>query len=379
MSKKLAFLVNDLSFFYSHRLPIAQAALNENYKVILGYGELGGLNPDILVRMGIKVCFVPIKRGGMNLINEIRSIYYIWRFLVEEKPDILHLVTIKPYIYGGILAQLIGIPALVSAVSGLGSLFITNNLKIKLLRIFLYPLFFFAFRHKNQVIILQNHEDANTLSKWGVLKSNKIKIIKGSGINIDNFTHTDELSGPPIVCFVGRLIIDKGIREFISAADKLKKKGINAKFYLAGKLDQKNFSGLSEFDFKNLIAGRGVEFVGYQKNIHSFLSKCHIVCLPSYREGFPKLLMEAAAAGRAVVTTDVPGCRDAIIPNKTGLLIPVRNDESLANALEDLIINKNKRIKMGKAGRILAEKQFKIDYIVDSTINLYKSLTMGPK
>jgi glycosyltransferase involved in cell wall biosynthesis len=374
MTVKITFLVNDLNFFYSHRLQIAEAALNRKYEVVVGYGELGGINPAILVKKGIRVSFVPIKRGGMNIFKECLSIFYIYRFLMKEKPDILHLVTIKPYLYGGILGRLLRIPALVTAVSGLGTLFIGNHFKNIFLRTLLYPLFYFAFRHKNQIIILQNQDDANTLIKWGVLNINKIKFLKGSGVDLSNYTNLDEKPGLPIVCFASRLLADKGVYEFVSATKKLKKKGIRARFLLAGNIDIKNHSGLNKNDLNMLIKDGFIEYIGYQENISSFLANCHIVCLPSYREGFPKLLMEAAAAARAVVTTDVPGCREVIIPNKTGLLVPVKNVEALANALESLIINNEKRIALGRAGRIMAEKKFKIEYIVDAHMMIYDNL-----
>ncbi len=371
---KLVILTNNLSFFCSHRLPIAEAAINKSFDVVVGYGELGDADPKILEQKGIKTSFVPMKRGSINFLKDIKSLFKIWFFFKREKPDIVHLVTIKPYLYGGIIARLLSVPALVSAVSGLGSLFIYKDIKSKIIRFLLYPIYALAFNHFNQTVILQNQEDTNVLTEWGVLNRNKVQILKGSGIELDNFKNFKDAPGIPIVCFASRLLIDKGVNEFIAAAKILKERKIEARFFLAGDLDTQNPSGLNANDIKKIREEGSVEILGFQKDISSLYSKSHIVCLPSYREGFPKALMEAAGASRAVVTTDVPGCRDVIIPNKTGLMVPVKNSEALANAIQDLINNPKKRKKMGEEGRELAKKEFDIKNIVQAHLEIYKNL-----
>lgn len=371
---KLVILVNDLSFFISHRLPIAEAAIHKYYNVVIGYGELGGANLKLLEDKGLNFCFVPMQRGSINLIKDLKSLFGIWRFFKKEKPDIVHLVTIKPYLYGGIIARLIGTPCLVSAISGLGTIFIHKDLKSKFLRILLYPIYRLSFNHFNQTVIVQNKEDANLLVRWGVLRSDKIKLLKGSGVQLENFKNFEYPPGLPVVCFAARLILEKGVNEFISAAKLLQKKGVRARFLLAGSMDLQNPTGLNLNDLKKIKEEGAVELIGYQKNIPSLYARSHIVCLPSYREGFPKSLMEAAAASRAIVTTDVPGCRDVIIPNKTGLLVPVKDSKTLAIAIEDLIKNSEKCINMGRAGREFAKKEFSIENIVKRHLEIYDFL-----
>ncbi len=321
-----------------------------------------------------------MERGSMSITKNMKSFFYIWRFFKRERPDIVHLITIKPYLFGGIIARLIGVPCLVSAVSGLGTLFVHKDLKSRFLRALIYPLYKFAFKHLNQVVIFQNKDDAKKLVNWGVVNSKKIKLIKGSGVRLENFTNLNENKGIPTVCFASRLLVDKGVYEFISAATLIKKKkDIKAKFFLAGDLDEKNPTGLNKNDLDKIKDRGFVEILGYQKDIPRLFAKSNIICLPSYREGFPKTLMEAAAARRAVITTNVPGCRDAIIPNKTGLLVPVKNSRALANAIEDLIKNSKKRLKMAKAGRELAEREFAIENIVNAHIKIYESLYLRQK
>ncbi|WP_435168060.1 glycosyltransferase family 4 protein [Candidatus Pelagibacter bacterium nBUS_28] len=367
-------LVNYLSFFLSHRLSIAEASLAQGFDVFIGYGELRGADPKALEQKGFKVSLIPMQPGGINLFKDLKTLYYIWAYFKSVKPDIVHLVTIKPYLYGGIISRLIGVKGLVSAVSGLGTLFVNKDFKARFLRLLLYPIYKFAFNHFNQKIIVQNEEDLRELLDWGVLKLSKVKLLKGSGVKLGNFKYFNEAIGITTVCFAARLLRDKGVYEYFSAARILKERGVKAHFLLAGDFDINNPSGLNVDDLNKLKEEGHVEVIGFQKDISELYAKSHIVCLPSYREGFPKSLIEAAAASRAIVTTNVPGCRDVIIPNKTGLLVPVKNSEKLADALQWLIENSKERIIMGKAGRKLAEKEFSIEKIVLNHINIYQKL-----
>ena len=373
MNKTLLILVSHVSFFISHRLDLAITAKNMGYNVKVAFGEL---DADIkcLTDRDIDCFHTPIQRGGVNLIKDLKSLYSIWSLFRKVSPDILHLVTIKPYLYGGIIARLARISCVVSAISGLGSVFIHKNFSSQFLRLLLYPIYRFAFNHSNQRVIVQNEEDAKVLVKLGVLNPQKVRLIKGSGVRLEEFTQLYEPDGILTVCFAGRFLKDKGIYDFVAAARLLKKRGVKARFYLAGNLDIKNPTGLNIKDFNSLREDENIEVLGFKKNIATLYAKSHIICLPSYREGLPKSLIEAAAASRAIVTTDVPGCRDAVIPNKTGLLVPVKNPEKLADALQWLIDHPQERIAMGKAGRQLAEREFRIEKIIKNHTDIYQEL-----
>lgn len=373
-NKKISIIINDLSFFYSHRLPIAEELIKKGFEVCIGYGVLGRTDKYFLERKDLKFVSIPMKRGGVNPIKEIQTIINIWKFIKKEKPDLIHLVTIKPYLYGGIVSYLANVPAVISAVSGLGTLFINSDFKSRLLRFLLYPIFKLAFKHNNQKVILQNEDDKKKLVNWGVLNPSKVKLLRGSGVKIKNFTKLEESKDIITVCFLGRLLRDKGVYEFISAARLIKNRGVKARFWLAGDEDIDNPSGLNKKDLKDIKKEGIVEVLGYQKDIPQLYASAHIICLPSYREGLPKSLIEAAAASRAIVTTDVSGCRDAIIPNKTGLLVPLKNYEKLADALQCLIENPKKREAMGKEGRKFAEKEFPIEKIVEGHLEIYQEL-----
>ena len=373
-NKKILFLVNYLSFFLSHRLPVAEALLAKGFEVFIGYGELRGADPKLLEQRGFKVDFIPMQPGGLNLLKDLKTLYYIWVFFKRVEPDIVHLITIKPYLYGGIISRLCGVRGLITAVSGLGTLFVNKDLKSKLIRLLLYPIYKLAFNHLNQKVIVQNKDDLKVLVNWGVLNPSKVKLLKGSGVKLENFTNLDEPGGTTTVCFAARLLRDKGVYEYVSAVRLLKERGIKAQFLLAGDLDINNPTGLKLDDLNKIKNECYVKILGHQKDIATLYAKSHIICLPSYREGFPKSLIEAAAAGRAVVTTDVPGCRDAIIPNKTGLLVPIKDSQKLADALQWLIENPKERIIMGKEGRKFAEKEFSIEKIILNHLDIYQDL-----
>jgi glycosyltransferase involved in cell wall biosynthesis len=371
---KLLILVNDLRYFLSHRLPIAQDAVAAGYEVTVGYGELGGVAPNLLAEIGFPSYFVQMQRGGTNPLQELRSLYLIWQLLHKLRPDVVHLVTIKPYLYGGIVARIMRVPGVLSAVAGLGSVFIRADWRSRLFRALLYPIYRLAFGHSNQRVIVQNQDDSSVLVNWGVLDPRKIRLLRGSGVDLNAFKQLEEPDGIPTICFAARLLRDKGVIEFVEAARLLRERGIQARFCLAGDIDNKNPTGLTEPELRALQDERVVEVLGYQKDIPALYAHCHVICLPSYREGLPKALVEAAAASRAVVTTDVPGCRDAIVPNESGLLVPVKSSEKLADALQWLIEHPVEREAMGKAGRMLAEREFAIEKIVRGHLDIYDEL-----
>lgn len=355
-------------------MPIAEAAKVIGFDVVIGYDELGGADLELLEQKGFKIKYIPMQHGRINPFKELKTFFYIWKFFKKERPDIVHLVAIKPYLYGGVISRLLSIRAVVSAISGFGTLFTSKNLKFKILRFLLSPIFKFSFNHSNQMIIVQNESDLKISIKLGTLNLSKVKIFKGSGVKLEKFVDLKEPIGIPVVCFAARLLRDKGIYEFISAAKILNERGIQARFLIAGDLYVNNPTSLNFEEHNKLKHEKSIEFLGYHKNIPELYAKSHIICLPSYREGLPKSLIEAAAASRAVVTTDVPGCRDAIIPNKTGLLVPVKDSQKLADALQWLIENPKERIAMGKAGRKFAEKEFPIEKIIINHLDIYQDL-----
>ena len=290
----------------------------------------------------------------------------------QLKPDIVHLVTIKPVIYGSLAARAARVPAVVAAVSGLGYAFIDQYFEARCLRRLISTLYRQAFLHPNLKVIFQNEDDKYTLLNLDALKENQSILIRGLGVDLTEYKWTPEpKTRPLVVVMAARLLRDKGVIEYVEAAKLLRTKGINARFLLAGLVDPDNPSSINKKQLAEWVKASDIEYLGYRTDMPQLFSQAHVVVLPSYREGFPRVLAEAAACGRAIVTTDVPGCRAALIPDKTGLLVKVNDPSSLAKAIYTLLINNSLRNTMGAEGRKLAENKFNITKIVAEHMTIY--------
>jgi glycosyltransferase involved in cell wall biosynthesis len=374
--KQTLIVVNDLGFLISHRLPIAIAARKAGYAVHIAYGALGNANESDLVSQGFELHYVPIQRGGTNPLTDLWSLFLLWRLYIRLRPDLVHLVTIKPVLYGGIAARLARVPAVVSAIAGLGFVFIEQaGFKSAFLRRIVKPLFRWAVGHPHQVLIFQNPDDRDRVLAMTRGFSVQTKLIRGSGIDLTSCPVLPEREGLPIVAMASRLLRDKGVLEFVAAARLLRDRGMSARFWLIGDPDLANPASVTPREVTAWQVEGVVECLGHCRDVPSLYAQAHIVTLPSYYgEGLPKSLIEAAACGRAVVTTDMPGCRDAIKPDVSGLLVPARDELALADALERLIRDEALRQAMGQAGRILAECEFGIEKVVDAHMRIYNDL-----
>ena len=372
VKKKLLFVVNVDWFFVSHRLPIAIAAQRAGFEVHIATSITD--KKAILDLNGLHVHELGLIRDGVGLFNAVKTIVKMLRIFKKIQPDIVHLVTIKPVLLGGLVARWLNVPALVSAVSGLGYIFTNDGLSERILRVLVGRVYSWAFGHDNQVVIFQNPEDRALLTAASGLAVDKTSMIRGSGVDLDEFTVTCEPEGIPVVLYPARLLVVKGILEFVEAARLLRSEGIIARFVVAGLIDKANPTSVLEADLNAWVQDKVVENWGYRTDMPAVLSQVNLVVLPSYREGLPKVLLEAAACGRAVVTSDVAGCREAIEPNVTGVLVPVRDVRALADSIRRLLIDPWERKKMGLAGRCLAEREFDVRITVNKHIKIYQNL-----
>lgn len=372
MKKKLLFIINNPHYFLSHRLPIALAAQEQGYEIHVATGE-----PDILPKIreeGFSYHFIPLSRSGRNVFSETKSIIAMYHLMRRIRPTLVHLITIKPVIYGSLAARYARVPAVVAAVTGLGYAFIDHHAEARLLRKIVVQLYRLAFRHKNLKVLFQNDDDKKTLLSFRALKEEQTVLIRGSGVDLSHYVYSKEPKVSPfVVVLASRLLKDKGVVEYAGAAKLLKNANLNIRFLLAGYLDPGNPSSINEAQLKEWTHAQDIEYIGYQDTAALF-PQVHLVVLPSYREGLPRVLVEAAACGRAVITTDVPGCRAAIIPGKTGLLVKVRDPASLAEAIHALLVNKSLRNTMGMEGRKLAETEFDIKKIVEGHLQVYHQI-----
>ena len=370
--KKILFIVRDDCFFISHRIPVAIEAIKQGYEVHL-VAKLKG-KPGFLEDKGITVHNIELNRKkiGLNLLKEFLEILSV---VHKIRPDILHLITVKSVLLGGIAARLLKIPAVVVAISGLGYMFSSYgflaSVRLKVLSFFLY----YALNHKNQSVIFQNTSDKSKLENINKNISNNSTIIPGSGVDLDLYSVKKIDVDIPIIMFAARLLASKGVREFIDAAKLVNKNRKNARFVIVGNIDLSSPDSISQKEIIHWEMEGFVELWGYKNNMYDVIPLASVVVLPSYYgEGLPKILIEAAACGRAVVTTDHPGCRDAIVNNKTGLLVPVKDVDAIVKAVKSLIKDSHYCENMGLMGRKLAEEKFDIRQVVKRHMGIYKDL-----
>ena len=373
MSRKLLFVVNVDWFFLSHRLPIALEALRQGYQVNIATGLTD--KQDELERHGLVVHPLALDRSNVGLGNAWRTMVQLWQIFRTVRPDVVHLVTIKPVLLGGLVARLAGVPAVVAAVSGLGFVFVAKGVKASARRWLVGGLYRLALGHHNLKVIFQNPDDRASLARIAHLPDRKVAMIRGSGVDLTQYGVMPKPPGMPVVVLAARLLADKGVLEFVQAARLLRQRGCNARFVLVGTVDTANPTSFTGAEVSAWVQDGVVEWWGHRADMPQVLATAQVVVLPSYYgEGLPKVLIEAAACGRVVVTTDHPGCRDAIEPGVTGLLVPVRNVAALANAMETLINDPLRCQVMGDAGRALAEKAFDVRQVVAVHLKIYQEL-----
>ena len=373
MTLRLLYLVNSSSYFLSHRREIAIAARKSGFEIHVA--SPSDSEASNLEDYGFIHHSIPISRTSMNIYSELRLIFKIVKVMREVKPDISHLITIKPVVYGGIISKFIKMSGVISAIPGLGYTFINQDITTKILRTIISFLYRLSFSRESLSVIFQNEDDRRKLIKLTKIDASKTVLIKGSGVDLDRFSMKPFPQGKPMVTMISRIQKDKGVLEFVEAAKILREKGNKAQFQLAGDHDTNYPSSISEKEI-NLWREEGIiDLLGYRKDINFLLENSHLVILPSYREGLPKVLLEAAASGRPVITSNVPGCRDAIKENITGILVPVNDPKALANKIEFLLDNRDLLKKMGKAARMLAEKEFSIEKVVNKHLDQYKAFT----
>jgi glycosyltransferase involved in cell wall biosynthesis len=362
------FIVNVDWFFISHRLPIAVAAIKEGYEVHIACNMTD--KKLELEKHGIIVHPIPISRSGVGVFTELLIFTQIFFLMKRIRPNIVHCITIKPVLYGNIVARFLSIRTRISSISGLGYIFIASGLKAKLFRLLISILYKFSLSG-SKAVIFQNKSDRDTLKSLGAINNIQEIFIRGSGVDLSLYSATKEPLGKTVVMLIGRLLIDKGVNEFATAARIIKSQRDDIRMVLVGDIDKENPKSITDLQINKWVTDNTLEHWGYRNNIPETIEKSNIVVLPSYREGLPKSLIEAAACGRAVITTDVPGCRDAIEPDKTGLLVPIQSVELLAKAIIKLADNKALRYQFAINGRKLAESAFDIKDVVAKHLEIY--------
>jgi glycosyltransferase involved in cell wall biosynthesis len=376
---KILFLVNEAFFFISHRLAVAKAAQESGFDVHVAAPDdhvwaPADFDVEVFSQLGMTFHAIPLTRRGTNPFEEISTILALYRLFRALSPDLVHLLTIKPVLYGGIIARLCDVPASVIAITGLGQVFSGKGMVLGVVRASVKLLYRLATGHSNARVIVQNPEDGQRLLSEGIVTEDRLVLIRGSGVSIDNYGESADPGDEPVAILPARLIWDKGILVFVEAAKILKARGVRCRLALVGDSHASNPRAVPEETLRG-FAGDGVEWWGRRDDMPEVFASVHIVVLPSsYGEGVPKVLIEAAASGRPIIATDIPGCREIVRDGENGFLIPVDSSSSLADALEKLATDMQLRQRMGKRGRQIAVSEFDERQVAKTTLGIYEKL-----
>lgn len=375
--RHIVFVVNVDWFFISHRLPIAVAAVRQGARVTVVSTATGRHHQ--LEAYGIDHLAFDWRRGERGVVGELDIVRRLGPALRRLRPDLIHTVTLKPVVYGSLCARLFTskIPV-VNAISGLGSVFLGSE-STRRLKGPVSALYRAALRHPNAWTIFQNPDDLDLFRQRGWVRADRATLIRGSGVDTAVF-YPGTPAEPPLVVLPARLLRDKGVQEFADAARILSTRlKYPVRFALVGGSDPQNPTGLSEKEVKNIVSEGFVEVWGFRTDMDTVLRSASIVVLPSYREGLPKALLEAAASGKPLVATDVPGCREIAVAGSNALLVPPRDARSLAEAIQRLLSEYDLRAAFGKRSRQLAVREFSVERIVEATLYLYARALGTPK
>jgi glycosyltransferase involved in cell wall biosynthesis len=377
---KILYLVTEDWYFCSHRLPIARAARDAGAEVVVA-ARLRR-HGSAIAREGFRAVPLALRRGGQNPLRELAAVAEIAAVYRRARPDLVHHVAMKPVLYGGMAAALTGVPVVVNALTGLGAIFIGSGARARALGLPVRQALRALLARRNAHLIVQNPDDRRLLEAAGLLRRDaagrgRVTMIRGSGVDIDRFAPMPEPDGVPVAAMVGRILRDKGVGELVEAARLLRARGVALRIELVGPLDPENPAAIPEAALRSWEAEGLLSWRGATDDIPAVWRQAHIAVLPSYREGLPKALLEAAACGRPLVATDVPGCRELVEPGRTGLLVPARDPASLADALARLAGDPALRRRLGATARALVERDFAEAVVVAQTLALYRTLLPG--
>jgi len=366
---KALFLANTDWYLWNFRLPLLRALRDRGWEVVLA-SPPGPWAPRFAAE-GLRWIAFDFARHGVNPIAEARVVANLVGLYRRERPDLAHHFTIKCVLYGSYAAHRARVPVVVNAVTGRGTMFTTHSVFARALRVPLRMLYRRALRGSQ--VIFQNPDDRAEFESERLLEGARVHVIRGSGIDVDRFRppSTPQPAPPAVVILVARLLREKGIVEFVEAAAQLR--GANARFLVVGGPDPDHPAAIGDAEIAQWTARAGVEFLGQRDDVLALLHSAHIACLPSWREGTPRSLLEAMACGLPIVATDVPGCREVVRNGDNGLLVPPRDPQALADALRRLINDPELRASMGARSRQRAVDEFSAEHVIERTMAVYEA------
>lgn len=373
---KILLFANTDWYLYNFRLPLAKFLQQKGIEVV--FTSPPGDYVSLLEEQGFRHISLQMERRSLNPWKEVNLLIQLANIYLKEKPDLVHHFTIKCVIYGSLAAQLVGIKARVNAVTGLGHVFTSNSWQARLLRPLVKTLFRIALRGQSSRLILQNPDDYQTFLTTRLISPKHLRLIRGSGIDTERFQPPPPLSlkekESRKVLLATRLLWEKGIGEYVEAAKILKPRYPSLEFLLAGSPDPGNPASVPLEQILVWEQEGMITRLGHVDNMEELLRQVDIAVLPSYREGTPRSLLEAAACGLPIVTTDVPGCREVVQHEVNGLLVPVKNAQKLAEAIQRLADHSEERTRMGKAGREKVLVEFDQRIVLEKTFEVYQEV-----
>lgn len=369
---RVLFVITEDWFFCSHFLDRAKFITASGGTV--GVATRFSSHADELKELGFELFPTNFSRRGLNPITEFITALRIRKIIRRFEPDIAHNIALKPVVTGTFGELLSRQKIVVNALVGMGYIFTSTDTRASVVKPLLSRMLKSLLRSKSVHVVIENPDDMNSLVSDGFITQDKISLIRGAGVDLNAFPFRPEAPGPLVVTLVSRILRDKGVIEFIEAASQLSTEFPDMVFQIVGEPDPGNPSAIQQSEIDSWQSLPNVNYLGRRSDIAEILIYSHIVCLPSYREGLPKSLLEALSCGRPVVASDVPGCREVCNDGVNGLLVPARDSIALSNAIRKLAINPDLRKTMGRAGRMRAESEFSNEIVCTQTLNLYRRL-----
>jgi glycosyltransferase involved in cell wall biosynthesis len=370
---KVLFLASEDRFFWGHPLPVARAALRSGYEVVVATGIYS--NGQQILDEGFRLIPLRLKRSSYSPLNELLALRQLRKIYAEERPDIVHHLSLKSVLYGSIAATVAKEIRAVNAVTGLGYLVASSSWKARLMRPLLWSVGRRVLDNPNQRVLVENQEDGQLVISSLKVSRERVIVTRGAGVDVDIFQPAPEPDGVPVVILASRMLWIKGIAEFFEAARLLHARGVMARLVLVGDTDSSNPACIPGQQLLDWQASGEVEWWRNREDMPQVYKAANLVCLPSHGgEGIPKVLMEAAASGRALVSTDVPGCRDIVRNGVNGIVVQPRNPDALAAAIERLLKDSRTRSEMARQSRQLAVNEFAQHEVVRQTLALYDHL-----
>ncbi len=379
MVKKILYVINESYFFLSHKKELADKVKESGYEVHVAVPKDNVWAPENFSNQKISergfVCHeYDLSRRGENIFLEFKSFCQIFLIIIKVKPSILHFMTIKPIIYGGLISIFFSRALKVFSITGLGQVFTENTLYAKFRRLIVIFFFKLIFSSKSSNLIVQNSYDFDLIFKRNLIDKKRLHLIKSSGVNLKEFPYIKEIKETvPVVTLASRLLWEKGIKQFVEAARLLKQKNLNIRFILVGDTKDSNPRSVPRSVIESWVNEGLVDWLGRKENMSDIFAKSNIVCLPTvYGEGVPKVILESAATGRVLVVSDNPGCKELVIDRVTGLVVKDGNPNQLASSINELINDDTLREYLASNAMKKIFKEFSSEIVVNKTTEIYK-------